>query len=411
MIFLLKKVKLNKRVFFILTLLIPLILVPADLVFAQTIIPAGEIGFPANINNEDVEFGLPDGIVIVPVYMKSDEYISFEEFYKGLYFYTTDVLGFKDIPFHYVVSQNGLIYKGVSLGDERRIDVAGFDKPKIYIAYLTEQNSLRFSNQSVKPLTDLMLQIANNNSISPDNISVSEFSFIRSVEQGTVTIQKRNAVGVWNTSIASMIPVVKSAYSPKAKQYSVNIDAVELPAEQVNAGETISVSLTISNNGQTGIYGGTDNEIIATKSDGGNSQFFLNNAWLSRSQFPLLNLGENLMPGQETSITIQLRVPLIIGEISEQFRITNIRGEQVNSNIFEIKLNVQSAGRRIVEIGPTETGNLNVRDQASSVSNIITQVSTGQRFFLLEDAGNGWIKIEIDQQTSGWVAGWYLRYL
>lgn len=408
---LLNKSQLNRRILLVLTLVIHIFLVLTNIVSAQTIIPAGEIGFPVNINNEDVEFGLPDGIVIVPVYMKSDEYISFEEFYKGLYFYTTDVLGFKDIPFHYVVSQNGLIYKGASLGDERRIDVAGFDKPKVYIAYLTEQNSLRFSNQSVKPLTDLMLQIANNNSISPDNISVSEFSFIRSAEQGTVTIQKRDAVGVWNTSIASMIPAVKSAYSPKAKQYSVNIDAVELPAGQVNAGETISVSLTISNNGQTGIYGGTDNEIIATKSDGGSSQFFLNNAWLSRSQFPLLDLGENLMPDQEASITIQLRVPLVIGEISEQFRITNIRGEQVNSNIFEIKLNVQSTGRRIVEVGPTETGNLNVRDQASSVSNIITQVSTGQRFFLLEDAGNGWVRIEIDQQTSGWVAGWYLRYL
>lgn len=378
---------------------------------AQSIITAGEIGFPVNINNEDVEFGLPDGIVVVPVYMKSDEYISFEEFYKGLYFYTTDVLGFKDIPFHYVVSQNGLIYKGTSLGDERRIDVAGYDKPKIYIAYLTEQNSLRFSNQSTKPISDLILQIANNNTISPDSISVSEFSFVRSTEQGTVTIQKKDAVGVWNTAISSIINTVKSGYSPKPKQYSVNIDAVELPAAQVNAGETISVQLTISNNGQTGIYGGTDNEVIATKSDGGGSQFFLNNAWLSRSQFPLLDLGENLLPGQQLNVTIQLRVPLVIGEIAEQFRINNIRGEQVNSNNFEIKLNVQSTDRRIVEIGPTETGNLNVRDQASSVSNIITQVSTGQRFFLLEDAGNGWVRIEIDQQTSGWVAGWYLRFL
>lgn len=405
------KSQLNKGIFLVLILVIHIFLLLNNIVSAQTIVTPSEIGFSPTINNEDVEFGLPDGIVIVPVYMKSDQYISFEEFYKGLYFYTTDVLGFKDIPFHYVVSQNGLIYRGASSSDESMIEVAGFDKPKVYIAYLTEQNALKFSNQSVKPLTDLVLQIANNNAISPENILVSEFSFIRSTEQGTVTIQKREALGVWNTSINSMIPAIKSGYSPKSKQYSVNIDNVELPLGKVNAGETISVSLTVSNNGQTGIYGGTDNEIIATKSDGGTSQFFLNNAWLSRSQFPLLDIGENLLPGQQLNVTTQIRVPLVIGEISEQFRITNIRGEQVNSNTFEIKLNVQSNGRRIVEVGPTETGNLNVRDQASSVSNIITQVSTGQRFFLLEDAGNGWVKIEIDQQTSGWVAGWYLRFL
>jgi uncharacterized protein YgiM (DUF1202 family) len=88
-----------------------------------------------------------------------------------------------------------------------------------------------------------------------------------------------------------------------------------------------------------------------------------------------------------------------------------LRGEVISLNVFEIRLNVQRSDRQIVEVGPTETGNLNVRDQASSASNVISQVSTGQRFFLLEDAGNGWLRIEIDQQTSGWVAGWYLTYL
>lgn len=403
--------KIIKKFFTVITISVSLLGLIVGNLNAQTIILPGEVGFPTPSPNVEADFGLPDGIIIIPIYVNPEEYISYEDFYKGLYFYTTDVLGFSDIPFHYVITENGEIYKGNSVGEERKINVVGFETPKVYVAYLTTSKSIRFSNQASKSITSLLTSIANNNTISPDLISVSEFKFVRNTEQGVVSIEKQEAFGAWQSSLSAIIPAVKIAYSPKAKTYNVDVDSITLPEGEVKPGETISLAISLTNQGQFGIYGGTDNEIIATKADGGNSKFFLNNAWVSGSQFPMLTETQNLLPSQQLATSVQIRVPLVVGEIAESFQLRNLRGEVISLNVFEIRLNVQRSDRQIVEVGPTETGNLNVRDQASSASNVISQVSTGQRFFLLEDAGNGWLRIEIDQQTSGWVAGWYLTYL
>ena len=65
--------------------------------------------------------------------------------------------------------------------------------------------------------------------------------------------------------------------------------------------------------------------------------------------------------------------------------------------------------KRIIEIGNTELGYLKVRSEPSTVGTEIGKVSTGERFFVLEDAGNGYVKIDTNDGKTGWVAGWLTK--
>ena len=89
----------------------------------------------------------------------------------------------------------------------------------------------------------------------------------------------------------------------------------------------------------------------------------------------------------------------------------NSLGNPYNNTEFDLNLQVARLDSEVIEILDTETGTLNVRAEASGFSQVISRVNPGQRFIVLERSGSGWVKIDLGNNTSGWVSQQYTKTL
>ena len=90
-------------------------------VFAQIIDQTKEsLKFPKSVEEQKEAFALPDSIYIVPLKLEFDEYVTTNDWYKGLYYYQTFRLNQGDFLFHYFVTKDGKVLEGNSKGDEQR---------------------------------------------------------------------------------------------------------------------------------------------------------------------------------------------------------------------------------------------------------------------------------------------------
>lgn len=69
-----------------------------------------------------------------------------------------------------------------------------------------------------------------------------------------------------------------------------------------------------------------------------------------------------------------------------------------------------SVTEKFIEILPTPTGFLRVREEATIGSREIGQVKPGQKYkVVLEDEKSGWIQIEFDEGKMGWISKEYVK--
>ncbi len=397
---------------FLLTISLLILAASTNLVSAANLVTLSQVNLDTSITKEDTSFTSPNKILIVPIFPPTEELDTNDTtWFRGLYYYTIQRLGFNDIPFHYIVSRTGKIFEGNSGGDERRINISGIEGNPVVIAYLSDRFASNFDPRSMIALKNLSLEVANTNSIKPENIQVSSIKFIKDSATRTVSIEKSDVIGSWNLSLNEIKNFVTQSYAPIQKSYSAELSSKNLPTDSVEPGTEVIGSVTIRNTSEHAIYSGTQSEIVLSKTDNSTSSFFLNNEWLSTTQIPLMTDGETLLPGREGTFQFKLKAPLFIGSKTESFEIKNINGNKLTNTIVELTLNLQSSSKRIVEVRNTELGYLRVRSDASSVASETGRVSPGQRFFMLEDAGNGYIKIDLGDGKSGWVSIQYLNFI
>ncbi|MDQ6985554.1 MAG: SH3 domain-containing protein [Candidatus Dojkabacteria bacterium] len=399
----------KKPIFTVLTFLLVSTLF-ISIVSALRLNTSNDLNIDSTIIKDDQNFGLPTRIIITPIYLpSSDSNVREDDWFRGLFYYTIDVLGFNDIPYHYVVSKTGTVYSGNTGGYERELSINGVGSDMILIGYMSDKFASQIDNRAKDDLVELLTKVASENNIDPTNIQIKGTKFQRNEQNKTVVMVEDDLFGLWNISLLDIIEGVQKNYNPVVKIYSVNVDSVSVPENNLAPGSEIIIPITITNTSDFGIYSGTDAEMLLSRVNGENSNYFINNVWLSQSQMSLMSDGDVLQTFDTGEFSVKIKTPLIVGEYSETFEIRNINGDLISDDSIELKVNIVASDREIVEILTTETGTLNVRDIPSSVGDTINQVSEGERFFKTDDAGNGWIEVELEDGTRGWIAGWYTR--
>jgi len=182
------------------------------------------------------------------------------------------------------------------------------------------------------------------------------------------------------------------------------------PDGNVNPGDVVDGRITLKNTGEFGIYGDSVSELVASSVES-TSKFYEAGSWLSTSQFSVMGANDVLLPGSEQDFLYKLFVPLYFGDQQESFSLQTIEGGEINNSQFAIKLSINKPAGTVVEVKDTETGWLRVRSQPSGAATEIERISTGERYFQIEDAGNGWVKLDLGARGSGWVSRFYLNYL
>lgn len=382
--------------------------------FTVSSLSDSEILLDRSIKTEEKDFTLNNEIIIVPIFSKSVEKldIPFYEWFKGIYYYTIQRLGYNDIPFHYVVSKDGDTIKGNDSGLEAQLPISDFSSNGIVVAYLTDSKSTSFSESSIKSLTELLTDLCNQAAISPRAITLSGLKIERDKKNQTVKTVSSEIYGSWGSSLEEIKAKVLANYSPIRKNYRVDIIETTQPeGEQMAGGESVA-SIKIRNSGEFGIYGGTDTALYLTKSDGSASRFYLNTVWASQSQLLLIQDNQKILPGEELTVELPLKIPLFPGRFAETFTLSNQAGQGVETNGTEVSVQIASAGKQIVEISNAYGEAFNVRALPSTSSEILKIVSAGERFFLVEEnLETLWTKIDLLDGRSGWIARWHLRFI
>jgi hypothetical protein len=351
----------------------------------------------------------PEKVLVVPIFAPNSDFnATSDEWYKGLLYYSIERLGFSDIPFHYVVTELGDVYVGNEGGEETKLPISN-NNNLILIGYLAQRSDNEINPRAYKGLGELILNIANRNAIKFDQVKAASISFRKSEERKTVTMQTGETFGLWNTSLGNVIKQVQNQYAPVSKNYAFEISNVKLPTTSVKLGDSPVVSIDVKNTSSTAIFQGSNSELYAVTRNNTKSKFFVNNLWAGPAEALIMDEGVAIRPGETKTLSFKLNVPLYFGEQSEQFVLKNGFGTVFNNTAFQVKLNVERPANKVVEILPTEIAYLRVRENQSTNSREIARLSAGERYIVLEDAQNGWLKLDIGGGKQGWVSRQYTK--
>lgn len=395
-------------------LLIVLLVIPVSTVLAQDFLADDTIFLDRTIKTKESQFTLNNEIILVPIFSRAieDLEISPVEWFKGIYYYTIQRLGFSDIPFHFVVTKNGETFAGNSSGLETQIPFGSYSSSAILVGYLTDSAATTFSASAIESLSTLLIDICNKTEISPGNISFSGVQITRNKSNKSVELSPKEIFGTWGTTLETIKNKVSAQYNPTPKTYTVDILDVNFPKEELSAGGESSGTLRIKNSGSYGIYGGTDTSLYLSTSNGAASRFYLNTVWASQSQIELIPETTTILPGEEATVNVSIKIPLIPGNYTESFNLKTLSGKNVQTNGADISVAIKSTDKRIVEILNTYGEAFYVRSSPSSNAEIITTVSAGERFFLLEEnLETLWTRIDLLDGRSGWIARWHLGFI
>lgn len=366
------------------------------------------------IAQEDSAYITQSRIVIVPIFAPTADFpVRDQDWFKGLYYFmigNAQRPGFTDIPFHYVVSREGNTFKGNSGGEERKITVKDLGEDFVVIGYLAGKGDNGFDPRASEPLAELLLDVANRNSINPDKIVVSAARYVRDDANKTISLERQDIFGLWENSLKSTVEKIRPRYSPTPRTYSAEIVSVDLPTEAVNPGDEVAGKIVIRNTGSFGHYDNSASQLLGTKTSG-NSNYYLDGAWGSRSQFELLSSEGDLLPNGEITYDFRLKVPLVFGEYSEGYILRTASGVDVAGASFELKLNINRPNGTIVEIKPNAAGFAISYTQPSASAGEARRLSSGERFLHKTATDNGWVELDLGNGESGWVAVWEVNYL
>ena len=379
-------------------------------VFAQIIDQTKEsLKFPKSVEEQKEAFALPDSIYIVPLKLEFDEYVTTNDWYKGLYYYQTFRLNQGDFLFHYFVTKDGKVLEGNSKGDEQRFALKDIQEKPVIIGYLTESDADDFSIEGRKALNSLVVEVANRNRIKIENIFVKSV-YYQATEQQQIVGVPDIVAGRWERSLTEMTKEIATLYDPNKFKFDLTITTVKTPTEKVKYGDQVVAEITIKNNSPISLYESSDFEPIMTKVGNEDfSKFFVNGVWSGPKQTKIMAEGTSIRPGESKTFQVRVGVPLHFDKQTEKFHLVNILGEVYAGSEFEVTLDVNKSDLDVIEIANTPVGYLNVREQANTSSKVVTKVSPGQRFVVLERSGSSWVKIDAGANGQGWISTQYTK--
>lgn len=367
-----------------------------------------DLQFPKSPTVQQENLMLPDSIYIVPIRPKFDEYTSITDLYKGIYYYQAFRLNQGDFLFHYLVTRDGELIQGNNIGEEQRFAFKDISDKPVVIAYIAEKNEDDFTNSGKDKLNEILIDIANRHRIKLENIFIKGLSY-KVTEQQQIVGTTDIVAGRWERSLKTMISEITDKYDPARFRFELSVTSVKSPVKSANYRDQVVAEITIQNNSAISLYEGSDFEPILTKEGSDSfSKFFINGIWLGPTQAKVMTEGSSIKPGESKTFQVKLGAPLYEGKQVEKFSLVSVLGDKYKDTTFELEVNVNKIDGEVIEVAYTSVGYLNVREAPNTTSNVVTKVSPGQRFLVLERQSS-WVKIDTIENGQGWVSAEFTK--
>ena len=351
------------------------------------------------------KYNFPSRIIVSPIYVSYN--LNNKESLRDLYYYYTTRSGFGDIPFHYVVDENGNIYEGNSTGPEALVTL-GDIKGAVFIGYLTK-NPKKMGVSSIRAIEDILIDVANRYAINVKNIQLKEMQVTFGQRARFESVTLKDPDEGLKQVFDSLANSVEEAYDPEEIEYNLQFVEVSVPEKKFSPGDIMDIKIKMKNAGESALYSSVDRTLVATrKGEDQPSQFYYLKDWDSKQQVVLLEEGERFAPGDEKEFSIKFKVPLYPPEYKESFMILGPYGSKIENSDFDVSVRIEESDKEILEVQETEVGFLNVR-KTPGLGEVISKVSPGERFFII-DSQPGYYKIEANDK-EGWVVSMYVKVI
>lgn len=319
---------------------------------------------------------------------------------KSLYYYFTTRLGTKDIPFSYIVCEDGTILEGNKDKEEKAFEITGGNN-SINILLLNSASTTELADKTKLEtfLTELSSKFAVS-SVDLYKLKIELVTSLKSVKLSLVDFDTKYK------PLQTQIKDIEKKLPKTNKTYTLSVKDLVIAKTTVKPTEIVDVKFNITNNSTFNIYSGsifaTNNDVFDSKSDFYESE----KTWASLSRPIILSSNEYILKDMSKEITLKIKIPLKGGKLTQNFVLISKDGEKIAGTEFKVEVNSSTKGMDIVEISSTENGRLNVRDVPGG-KEVIARVLPKDRF-LVTKRESGWLEIETGGRR-GWVLGKYTK--
>ena len=317
---------------------------------------------------------------------------------KALFYYSITKLHFSDMPYNFLIDESGRIYEGRQGGVGANPELKNVDKA-IVIGYLSNGSTLTTaaSNSLLKMVNDLST-----------SWGISSYKTVRlqlDAKEGSLsTIVPVDSTGDFAQSVKEALATWKGS-SRENLPYKAEI--VEIIYEKtVVIGEKWEVTVKVKNmNDFTWLTDRTP--IYVSTKDGKDSSFAINGVWDSFSK-PTHIEDRAVKPGEIVEFKFKMQPKISPGKVTESFEIMKFDKKPFTGSTFEVSFTVEKGKYTLVKVYSPQYGFANIRECQWYSCKIIESAPEGT-VYILKKESDGWMQIQYDEDTIGWVVSRFMK--
>jgi len=342
-------------------------------------------------------YTIPEKIYITQISSPSKELSTNPSLWaQTLYYYYITRLYLPDLPYTYLLDENGVLYDGKTGGIGANLQFNDLDNV-VLIGYLSNTPILTArAEASLKELVETLSSEWGISEVKAVKLKIlqeqNKFSSISVVEAPTE----------FTNSLKSSLEGVQLS-TEENHQYKVKIESVEYNKESV-VGSRSKVTIRLTNANEFPWFTDKEPIYISTKS-GKESDLAVNKVWSSFSK-PLEISDQIVKPGETIELEFEVEAKVLMGEVREEFVLQRIDEEPFEGSDFEVKITVTRGDNTLVQVNSPQFGFVNIRKCRWASCEIIDSPKDGTVFILLGEE-EGWYKIQYEPGVEGWAM---LRY-
>ncbi len=349
------------------------------------------------------EYALTEGILINQI--TTDNQVlenNPEDWIRMLYYYSITRLGFADLPFNVIVDREGNVYQGHN-GDEGVVPELKDLEGKYLIGYLS--NSIDITDDAKVSIGELIQEKADLYGLEEEDV---QFVDIRreepTQEQPLAKIAYSSTNSVFSQQKSNL--VLDLDFTGKEDlTYTASINTGEEEVTQVKLGDQLVLEVDIINDGESVWF--TKNDRLTLFTENKEDSVFAKNGVWDAFNSPFTIEDSTLRPGESLRRSIEIETVREPGVYSIAFYLERENGSKVFNSDFNVEFEITNGDIDLIEVGETETGFLNVRQEPSISAELLSQVDIGLQFVAIEYSDDGWVKIEYTPGEFGWILARY----
>ena len=382
--------------------------IPFAILFA--IIPASVFAFSYNkistlkydlslSDQTNTIYATPTTIYLTQVSTQSESLQKNPELWsKALFYYSITKLHFSDMPYNFLIDESGRIYEGRQGGVGANPELKNVDKA-IVIGYLSNSSTLTTaaSNSLLRMVKDLS-----------ESWGISSYKTVRlqlDAKEGSLsTVIPIDSQGDFSQSVQEALATWKGS-SRENLPYKAEI--VEIIYEKtVVIGEKLEVTVKVKNmNDFTWLTDRTP--IYVSTKDGKDSSFAVNGVWDSFSK-PTHIENMAVKPGEIVEFKFKMQPKITPGKVTESFEIMKFDKKPFAGSTFEVTFTVDKGKYTLVKVYSPQYGFANIRECQWYSCKIIESAPEGT-VYILKKESDGWMQIQYDEDTIGWVVSRFMK--